>query len=376
MGNVLEKTDRSYGIDLLKTISMFMVVVLHVLGHVGVLSQPGTVNYWVAWIMKIGSYCAVNCFALATGYLMSGRRFRYRKIISMWLVVAFYSVVLTAAGMVLFPVFRDFRYLDAVTPVISKEFWYFSAYVGLFFFIPFLNFLIDNLPKKQFFILLLTGFGLFSVTRILSLQDEDPFALIGGYSPFWLMYLYLLGAGIKKYDLFRSVSWKKALLGYACSVLLTLLTKAAIELTLYFDIPKLSGMLYLYGNDRFVSYLSPTIVASAVFFMLFCLKISVPRWMHKPLKWLAPYNFQVYIIHTQFVVWGLMIKSFTVYATKSVPVMALLVLGTSAAIFVACVLIDWLRYQLFRLLKVNQRVDRLADKVVTFSKKKVPALKE
>jgi surface polysaccharide O-acyltransferase-like enzyme len=53
---------RNYGVDFLRIISMFMVVILHVLGHGGILKQaePFTTKYWIAWLLEISCYCAVN----------------------------------------------------------------------------------------------------------------------------------------------------------------------------------------------------------------------------------------------------------------------------------------------------------------------------
>lgn len=75
--------DRCYGIDLLKTISMFLVVILHIMGQGGVLGvmTPYSAKFWVAWFIEIAAYCAIHCFGIATGYLMVGRTFKYRKIL-------------------------------------------------------------------------------------------------------------------------------------------------------------------------------------------------------------------------------------------------------------------------------------------------------
>ena len=63
--------ERNYGIDLLRIISMFMVVVLHVVGHGGVLNATIglTLKGEIAWAIEIASYCAVNCYALITGFV-------------------------------------------------------------------------------------------------------------------------------------------------------------------------------------------------------------------------------------------------------------------------------------------------------------------
>ena len=79
--------ERNYGIDLLKIVSMFMVVVLHVLRHGGILE--------VAWVIEPLCLCAVNLFALTTGYLCIDKKFKFKNVINLWIWVLFYNVLFT-----------------------------------------------------------------------------------------------------------------------------------------------------------------------------------------------------------------------------------------------------------------------------------------
>lgn len=61
---------RNYGIDLLRLVSMFLIVVLHSLSRgalVGV--SPFNIHYEVGFLIEALTYCAVNCFALISGYV-------------------------------------------------------------------------------------------------------------------------------------------------------------------------------------------------------------------------------------------------------------------------------------------------------------------
>ena len=69
------KQNRIYGIDLLRIMSMMMVLILHVFSNGGVLFQliPNTKNYYVGWFLEAMCFCAVDIFAIMTGYLMVDR---------------------------------------------------------------------------------------------------------------------------------------------------------------------------------------------------------------------------------------------------------------------------------------------------------------
>ena len=51
---------RNYGIDLLRLVAMFMVVILHVLGQGGVLSATTGDKHHIAWFLETAAYCAVD----------------------------------------------------------------------------------------------------------------------------------------------------------------------------------------------------------------------------------------------------------------------------------------------------------------------------
>ena len=75
--------ERKYGIDLLRMIAMFMVVILHVLGQGGILNTVSSLslNYEIAWFLEISAYCAVNCYALISGYVGINSKFKFTNII-------------------------------------------------------------------------------------------------------------------------------------------------------------------------------------------------------------------------------------------------------------------------------------------------------
>ena len=93
------QTKRNIGIDLLKIVSMLMIVTLHMLGHGGVLDNmpPMSRCYQVAWLIEIACYGAVNCYALASGFLTA--RCNIRKLMELWLQVMFYSLLITKCYM-------------------------------------------------------------------------------------------------------------------------------------------------------------------------------------------------------------------------------------------------------------------------------------
>ena len=264
MSNALT-SDRCYGVDVLKTLSMFMVVVLHLVSGVMGTAEGHVLPYWTATALQVGTYCCVNCFGLATGYLMTGRKARYRKLLPMWLTVTFYcGIGLLLKKYVLHDTIYLTTLLQAVFPVSASVYWYFTAYFCLYLFMPFLNQLVEVMSRQQHRNLLVVGFILFCIPQVANvtrLHATDIVGLNEGYGMFWLMYLYFLGAGMKKHGFFLGMRSGKAVLGFVSMVLLTCLSKYGYEM-LPEQLPGIVvSIVREYGSSRFISYLSPTIVA-------------------------------------------------------------------------------------------------------------------
>ena len=368
MSNALT-SDRCYGVDVLKTLSMFMVVVLHLVPGIMGRAEGRFLSYWTATALQIGTYCCVNCFGLATGYLMTGRKAHYRKLIPMWLTVVVYSGIwLLIKRYVLKDSLDWITLLQTLFPVSASVYWYFSAYVCLYLFIPFLNRLVDGMSRQQHKQLLILGFLLGSIPRVANvtqLPGSDIIGLSAEHGIFWLMYLYLLGADMKKHGFFCGMSSGKALLGYGAMVALTMLSKYLLGSLLEkmpSELPEIvNALIWDYGSERFISSLSPTIVAEAFFLSVACINWKVPNWMRKPLVWLSPLLFQVYIIHTNPVPFAHLGRPFEFLGEQSTGVLVVGVLGCAAGIFLVCIAIDWVRFQLFRLLQVNRWTDDFAQ---------------
>ena len=87
---------RNYGIDLLRMLSMFMIVNLHVLGQGGAMVRivGDEAGYYAAWFLETCAYCAVDCYGLISGYVGVNGKFRPARLLELWLQVFFYSSAL------------------------------------------------------------------------------------------------------------------------------------------------------------------------------------------------------------------------------------------------------------------------------------------
>ena len=344
------KQERNYGIDLLRMLLMYMVCLLHILGQGGILKacEVGSVRYAMFWFMEVCAYCAVDGFAMISGYTASNRPNQYSKLVGMWFQAWFYSFVLTvilqAAGVGNPLKTKD--YLKLLVPVMSGSFWYFTAYFALFLALPALNGFIFSLDEKQSrkaFIVLLF---LFSLTAL----HNEAFETNRGYSPLWLMVLYCMGAFAKRSHLFEK---KHTVLLMFCLLFNSLLSL---------------GHFLTYEKRLLISYVSPTIVLNGVILVVLFSRLRLKGTV---IRKISPLVFGVYLFQMNRVVWGTVLKGSVVFAAEQS-----LIRGAATAVAYAMLLftvgiaVEWVRSSLEKLFKMNRvyqaiaaGIDKLLDKL-------------
>lgn len=341
---------RHDGIDTLRIVSMFMVVILHVLVQSGILynTPPLSSHFCLSWFLEISAYCAVNCFALISGFVMYRSKPSISRLVQLWLQVVFYTVLITGIFALISPQTFSLRGLiKAFFPVSTRGYWYISSYFGLYLFTPLLNTALQNIGKKTFDMILFGLFSTFCVTTTFLLHD--PFVLNGGYSTIWLLTLYLVGAYIHKYHIAAKLN---KCVAFGLFLLMVLITFASKILFTRFGITLLENVL--------VSYVSPTIALSGLFLFIFFVKFEEIPPLQGIIRIMAPASLGVYLIHVHPLVWDHVLCVFSdLFTNYNCIIMVLLVFGASAVIYLVCTFIDLLRINLFQLLKVKSLCARL-----------------
>lgn len=357
--NKLQQKNRNYGIDLLRIVSMFMVVILHILNKGGILdsTENQLLKSNIAWLLEAAAFCAVNCYAIISGYVMLNSKFKFSNILNLYCTVIFYTIGTT----LLFDIFTDQTigiktYIKSLFPFAYTTYWYFTSYFCMFLFTPFLNHTIHTTTKKQATMLVVSLMIVFSV---LPTVFEEDFAITNhGYSALWLSVMYILGAYIKKYNIGKSTGKLKSILCYFCCIVLTWLSKIVIERLLTPAIGEIIRPDYLY------QYVSPLMVLSAVSLLLFFSGLNISKIPQKLITFFSPLAFSVYLIHEEPLIVDEFIRNrFSDFGNLNVVFMVLAVLATTFIIWLSCSLIDYIRLNIFKFLKVKELCLLIESKV-------------
>ena len=102
------------------------------------------------WLLETVALCAVDCFALISGYVGSTAKFRWSRVGNLWLGIVFYTLLITALFAVWMPeVVSKRTWFGAIFPITSNQYWFMTAYVGMFFFIPLMNLMLEKASKRM-----------------------------------------------------------------------------------------------------------------------------------------------------------------------------------------------------------------------------------
>lgn len=355
---VAPKQQRNYGIDLLRIVSMLMIITLHLLGHGGILKNtvPLSYRYEVAWFLETASYCAVNCYAIISGYVAVKSKFKYTNIVYLWLQVAFYTVLIATIMAIISPNIGKAEVISALFPVSNRIYWYFTAYFCIYFFTPIFNKAIEALSEKQLKAIAAAIFVLFCLIPIIA--NKDPFHLNRGYTPIWLMMLYIMGGIISKCNLFSKMKSWVAILLYLLMVTITWAERLVCD---YVNNNLAPAEKFV---PRLTTYISPTVFFCAVFLVVGFSKLKIGKISTKLIAFFAPVSFSVYLIHENPYVRENVIKRITEDFPKfNSFLLVFSIIITILVVYLVCAFIDVVREWIFKSLKIKKMLNTLETKL-------------
>jgi len=328
------------------------IIALHIWGYSNLILPTSSALFEknVYYLGKSIFFSGVNCYALITGYLCLDSRFRISRILNLWGMVLFYSlgfmlIYLVGGGRCL-----DFEdILTCTFPMTMVHYWYFTEYFRLFFLIPFLNYIVNKLSKKQLVLTMvcLLLFGMFMDSYIQY-----------GYHVVWLAILYLFGAYTKRYPFRLNIAKKVFLFGvYIIVIAITYLQQ--LDVIECFKI-------------NLLEYTSPTIFISAFVLLIVFVQVRVPGRIRSLVSWMARRSFAVYLIHTHIVIWDLIIAdSLASFNSQMIWVKILIGATVVVLIFLFGCVVDEGRERVWKRIRIYGLLNRL-DKYLSDNVSEIP----
>jgi len=349
----LQKRERNPGIEIFRCVSMIMIIILHVTSQGGVLggTASSSASYYAAYFLKVIGYCAVDCYAVISGYVNSTKSFKFKRLGSMWLEVVFWlaiPAIFTHFFLPQFPVSQE-KWIEAFFPVSTKAYWYFNAYILLFALMPILNRGLEALSEKQHRSILI--FLFVAVTGLPFVGGADLFVTSSGYSGMWLIILFVFGAYFRLHGIPKFAKWYVTLPVFFLSATASW-SLDLLRIDLYSNGTVKSTDLLYKSLDRALSYISPFMVLMALSLLCFFAQIKInPKPIRKILEVVGRATFGVYLFHVGDMIWVNWLKGhFSDYGKFPAWKLLLAVIGVSILLFIVWDILSIGRIYLFKLI--------------------------
>lgn len=288
---------RNIGLDGLRIISMIMIVFLHYLGKGGLLDIENTSNLYhiIYYFIEALSIIAVNCYVLISGYFLIKSKFKWKKVLQLWLETLFYSVFIYIVIVVLGLKEMDVKgIIKSIFPVLTKGYWFIGIYLVMYILSPFINKLINSLDKKEYQKLIIILLICFSIISIL--PDEYTLDTSHGYGIIWFICLYLIAGYIRIYGIPKKFKVNKNF------YFLIIYFIFAILVTIGMLVSDFVGNFLGIGisREKFIQYNNIFVLMESIALFMFFKQLNIKNIkIIKIVEFIAPLTLAVYLIHEQ-----------------------------------------------------------------------------
>lgn len=351
---------RNYSLDLLRILAMMGVVILHSGSHGGLSSIFALTSPAGLFIRLITICCSVsvNVFVLISAYFLSSQLFRLSRIIKLLIEVLFYVVLVVMINVLHGEHLSVKDYLYLFLPVSYGTYWFLTAYIGMVLASPLLNQFFKNISKGMHLCILVVMILLTCVARDVFV-NSDPWLMNRGYSLLWFIELYGIAYYLRFHLDGRAVKHPFCLYLISCLIMMGIwaamtLLGGKIGLVREFDL----DTYYIRYNS------SITLLASVLLFLAFLRSNISNQAACKAISFLSPLTFGVYLLHDNPYMRNIVWSGINEYVLPYSDAMILVRwAGYVLALFMACLLIDYIRTILFNPLYKSGCVKKALDKI-------------
>ncbi|MFQ8630466.1 MAG: acyltransferase family protein [Intestinibacter bartlettii] len=326
---------RNSSFELLRIISIIMIIVLHYLGY-SILDNVNkfTLNYYLTYFIESICIMGVNTFVLISGYfLIMKDKVNIRKVVDLLIILAFYGFIFYFWMMLVNKTpFNIKDLIKSMIPFWTGKRWFVRTYIILFLISPFLNKGLRELSKKSFEKILFILILFFSIWP--SFFPYPP-VTDDGYGIINFVLLYTIGAYIRLHYKNDVKVWKYIFIYILC-ILGTYL-----------------GRLY-YGYTWTYNFIT-NIMGSVILFLIF----SKLKIQSKIINYIALFVFGIYMVHydiqIQDFIYGKLLRC-SIYSNSNGLIIH--IIFSITILFLVSLLVDIIRSRIFNII-INPIVDRI-----------------
>lgn len=335
----LHSGHRNSNLELFRIITMLCIVAHHYVVNSGLMASEGPIlSNPTAWrsifLLVFGAFgkTGINCFVLITGYFMCKSQITVRKFAKLLLEIEFYKIIIGAIFLISGYERLSVSYLVRMfLPITNVSTGFTSCYLLFYWFIPFLNRLINNISQSQYLKLLLLCSFIY-----IGIGSVPGFDVTMNYVS-WFIVVYLFGAYIRIYD--NKILSNVQLWGISTAVTFVIAILSVIAITwgrVHFEIP-LNSYYFVSDSNKVLA------VALAISSFLFFKNLRIPH--NRFVNTIAASTFGVLMIHANCDtmrrwLWQDVFHNVMVYGSTWMPFLAI---GSVICVYILCTVLDYIR---------------------------------
>lgn len=277
------KKERQSNFELLRIISMLLIISFHYVFKSGYVVNNLTINNYIIKMFWLVGEIGVNLFVLISGYFLVKSKFSLKKVILLLAEVIFYNSISAILAQV--------TGTESIFRILYSPYSFVRMYIILYFLSPFINRLIENISKKEYqYILLICIFVWSILPTFLGIMKNSTESLDFYSRMIWFVVMYLIGGYIRIYNI-KSLNSKKRSLIASMLFATILFSSIGIINIIKLFIPRLENLelAYLWGPNNIISLLF-----SVSLFMLFA---NINIGYNKVVNKIASTTLGIYMIH-------------------------------------------------------------------------------
>lgn len=364
-----KREDRNSNYELMRIVSMFMIVLWHFLIHSKITENTTGIIHIILNLVMVILVIHVNSFILVMGYHQCEKKIKVTKVISLIGEIWFYrvaiAVVLSLTGLISL---GKLEIMNLMFPFgIDGDYWFLNTYIILYCFSPYINRLIRSMSQRQYKRLLCLLFLFYSIFSTITMQHV--FFNNSGYSITNFIFLYLIGGYFKLYPIEKSHFFKQSSLKMRQLIFLSgflglgfvnfLCWNLANVLKLLGPIAEQFGVIL---EQAIFVYDNPLVMLQSVcYFLWFGTFAFHNKWVNR----LAALTLGVYLIqenkYLSEILYGWVghIMNPEVVFYRVIPEVLLI----SVIFFLGCLIIEWLRQIIFQFVANRKRITAFRQKI-------------
>lgn len=323
---------RNSSVELLRIISMLFIVLSHSCVHGGFvnINNEFTFNSVIVQWGTLGNL-GVDIFVLISGYYMCRKQLSVSNVTKLLSQVWFYSILMFGICVGIFG--YDYSIVELIKvflPTIFGEYWFFTAYIVLLVFTPFVNKAINAISQYEFKILILTMIMLWVIIPTFTAQRMYGTELLQ------LLLFYVIGAYFSHYEIIFLKNRRNRYILTAISFGLMFLSTVALDIVAqYIGIFSDRGTIFYERNSLLTLGCAVGLFASAIY---------KEPYTSKTINKIATNIFGVYLIHDnpvfRYILWQDIIRN-QMYFHSDYLIVRIFI--SVIIVFLACICVEYIR---------------------------------